>query len=154
MQEVPKILHILLPPVWLAISFIGQLILNWKLPGPMILNTPWNYFGILPFSAGIGLIFWALLLFKRAGTDAVPFRNVTAFVAEGPYRFTRNPMYLAMMFVLLSITMFLGAATPFLMIPFFMLIITVLFIRREETLLETKFGEEYLAYKRCVRRWI
>ena len=154
MQTVPLLIRIFLPPVWLLIFLIGEGMLNLWLPGPQLFETPWNYFGIFPILIGIGLAIWAHQLFRNAGTDVVPFRNISAFVVAGPYHFTRNPMYLGMTLVLLGAAIQLGVMTPFLIIPIFMAVITTLFIRREENLMETKFGAVYLDYKHRIRRWL
>ena len=103
---------------------------------------------------GLALIIWAALLFRRAGTGIVPFSDATALVAEGPYRFTRNPMYLGMAAMLLGAALLLGSLTPFLVIPAFMALIAERFILPEEAMLEREFGERYAAYKLRVRRWL
>jgi protein-S-isoprenylcysteine O-methyltransferase Ste14 len=102
----------------------------------------------------IGLILWAALLFKRAGTNIRPFLPSTALVLSGPYRFTRNPMYLGMAGTLLGAGVFMGSITPFVVIPAFMALITERFIVREEEKLEAAFGREYLDYKARVWRWL
>ena len=93
-------------------------------------------------------------LFVRAGTDVIPFRNVSALVTTGVFRFTRNPMYLGMVLVLLGCAVTVGAATALIIPPLFMVIVELRFIRPEEAMLRELFPEEYPAYCQRVRRWL
>jgi protein-S-isoprenylcysteine O-methyltransferase Ste14 len=102
----------------------------------------------------IGLILWAAALFRRAGTNIRPYLPSTALVVSGPYRFTRNPMYLGMAGTLLGVAVFLGSITPFVVIFAFMGLIKERFILLEEAKLEAAFGSDYVQYKERVRRWL
>jgi protein-S-isoprenylcysteine O-methyltransferase Ste14 len=133
----------------LAMGFFHQVA-----PGAYIIQAPYRYGGIVLMVLSIGLILWAALLFKRAGTNIRPFLPSTALVLSGPYRFTRNPMYLGMAGTLLGAGVFMGSITPFVVIPAFMALITERFIVREEEKLEAAFGREYLDYKARVWRWL
>lgn len=75
-------------------------------------------------------------------------------VTSGLYRFSRNPMYVGLLVVLLGYAIWLGGITPFLMLPLFIFLITTQQIIPEEEILENKFGQEYLDYKMRVRRWL
>jgi protein-S-isoprenylcysteine O-methyltransferase Ste14 len=103
---------------------------------------------------GIMIIFWPFLAFTRAGTGIVPFSEATQLVTGGMYRVTRNPMYLGMALLLAGAACAAGSLTAFLPLPLFVWIITVRFIVGEERFLEAAFGNEYLAYKARVRRWL
>jgi protein-S-isoprenylcysteine O-methyltransferase Ste14 len=96
----------------------------------------------------------AMARFRRAGTPVIPFSPTTALVVDGPYRFSRNPIYLGMAALYIGLAVILGLMWAFLFLPFVLLAIDRLVIAREEPYLERKFGEEYVAYKRRVRRWI
>jgi protein-S-isoprenylcysteine O-methyltransferase Ste14 len=122
--------------------------------GPELLAPPWTYLGIVPFLVGSVLPLWAAGLFKRAGTGVVPFSKTTALVVTGPYRFTRNPMYLGLLLVVLGIAMWLGTLVPFLVVPVLGVALQKGFIEKEERLLEEQFGDEYRAFRARVRRWI
>ena len=104
--------------------------------------------------ASLGIVFWARMLFVKAGTTVKPFQESSELVMMGPFNLTRNPMYLSMTVFLLGLAILLGSLTPFFIIPFFVWIITKRFIRVEERMLEQRFGESYRAYKARVRRWI
>ncbi|MEE8233425.1 MAG: isoprenylcysteine carboxylmethyltransferase family protein, partial [Gammaproteobacteria bacterium] len=94
------------------------------------------------------------LYFKKSGTAIRPFETSTVLVKGGPYRFTRNPMYLGMVLILIGMAIYLGSLTPWFVIPVFFLIIQEWFIKYEEPFLENTFGKEYQDYKTKVRRWI
>jgi len=110
--------------------------------------------GIVLMALAIALAAWAALLFRRAGTGIVPFSPATVLVVSGPYRFTRNPMYLGLAGTLLGAAVLMGSITPFVVIPAFMALIAERFIAAEEAMLERAFGRQYLEYKSRVRRWL
>jgi protein-S-isoprenylcysteine O-methyltransferase Ste14 len=92
--------------------------------------------------------------FSKAGTPVVPFERSTALVTDGSYRLTRNPMYVGMVMILAGIALLLGTVGPWLPIPLFVWVMRSSFIIREERFLEELFGQQYLAYKSRVRRWL
>jgi protein-S-isoprenylcysteine O-methyltransferase Ste14 len=83
-----------------------------------------------------------------------PFSEAKTLVVRGPYRWTRNPMYLGMAAILLGFALYLGSVTPFIVIPAFMGLIAERFIVPEEEMLEKTFGQAYSDYKARVRRWL
>jgi len=91
---------------------------------------------------------------KRADTNVDPREPTTAIVTGGPYRFTRNPLYLSMTLIYAGITALANALPAALLLPFVLHIMRRGVIEREERYLERKFGDEYLDYKARVRRWI
>ncbi len=107
-------------------------------------------------TAGLTLDFTSLFLFLRAKTTAHPFREnkAAALVTTGFYRYTRNPMYLGLLLLLIGWAIRMGSATPFLLLPLFVMVITSKQIIREEKALSKLFGEDYLIYKSRVRRWL
>ncbi len=146
--------RLLVPPVYLLVSLLLMAFFHHIAPLAQIIVAPYRYAGIVLMGLGIGLILWAAILFRRAGTDVRPFKPSTALVAKGPYTFTRNPMYLGMTGVLLGAAILMGSITPFVVIPAFMAVITERFILGEEQKMERAFGSHYLAYKERVRRWL
>ena len=96
----------------------------------------------------------AIAHFRRAGTSMVPFNPSTALVTTGPYRFTRNPMYVGMACLYVGLAFALGMMWPLALLPIVIVLVDRLVIAREERYLERKFGEEYLAFTRRVRRWV
>jgi len=101
-----------------------------------------------------GLAIWAARAMKAAGTNIRPDRPSLAIVKTGPYRFTRNPMYLSLTLLQLAIGFGLDDWVPLLLAVPLILIFHFGVILREERYLAAKFGEPYLAYKREVRRWL
>ena len=96
----------------------------------------------------------AMILFFRARTSPLPIKPTTAIVETGPYRFTRNPMYLGLGLLYLGITLWVDTLWPLLCLPLVIFLVQRFVIEREERYLEAKFGEGYHAYKARVRRWI
>jgi protein-S-isoprenylcysteine O-methyltransferase Ste14 len=143
-----------LPPVYLVLSIGAMAVLHFGFPIAHPIGEPYRYAGAVLIGLAIALIVWAAALFKRAGTGIVPFSDATALVGAGPYRFTRNPMYLGMAGVLVGAAVALGSLTPWLVLPAFVRIISERFIAPEEALLERTFGRAYLDYKAAVRRWL
>jgi protein-S-isoprenylcysteine O-methyltransferase Ste14 len=91
---------------------------------------------------------------KRAGTNVDPREPTTAIVTEGPYRFTRNPLYLCLTLVYAGISALANALWAVLLLPGVLAVMRRGVIEREERYLERKFGDEYVNYKARVRRWI
>lgn len=110
--------------------------------------------------AVVGFLLWlvldgvASLRFVRAKTPVIPFKPTTALVTDGPYRISRNPIYLGMATLYVGLTFLLGIMWALLFLPFVLIAVDRLVIAREEPYLERKFGQEYVEYKRRVRRWI
>jgi protein-S-isoprenylcysteine O-methyltransferase Ste14 len=105
-------------------------------------------------AGGITLNIRAHGLFKRAGTSVKPFEPTTALIVEGPFAFSRHPMYLGMVLILIGSGFALGSRSPWLVVPVFVCQINRRFIAAEEAKLEATFGSRYLGYKRKVRRWL
>jgi protein-S-isoprenylcysteine O-methyltransferase Ste14 len=91
---------------------------------------------------------------RQAGSNVDPREPATTVVTGGPYRFTRNPMYLGFTLMYVGISALTNALLPILLLPAIQQLMRRGVIEREERYLESKFGEEYLRYKEGVRRWI
>lgn len=100
------------------------------------------------------LIASAFICFRRARTTVNPYGRSTAIVESGPYRFTRNPMYVAMTLIYLAAALWLGSWVAVALLPVVLLVVDRGVIRREEIYLSRRFGDEYTRYLRRVRRWI
>jgi protein-S-isoprenylcysteine O-methyltransferase Ste14 len=129
-------------------------VLHFGFPIAQPIREPYRYAGAVLIVLAFALGFWALLLFRRARTGVVPFSEATALITAGPYRFTRNPMYLGMAGILVGTAVWLGSITPWLVLPAFIGIITERFIVPEEAMLERAFGTRYHEYRGAVRRWL
>ncbi|CAA0122560.1 Uncharacterised protein [Halioglobus japonicus] len=146
--------RIIYPPIWLLFGLIAIFASNEYFPGPRFLSLTWQIVGGILIVIGLGLLVIANGLFTRAGTGVIPFRNVSALVTEGIYRYTRNPMYLGMLAVLLGCALTVGATFALLVPPVFAVIIELRFIRPEEAMLREIFPQDYPAYCERVRRWL
>ena len=96
----------------------------------------------------------AVALFRNAGTTPNPTKATTALVLRGPYRLTRNPMYVGFAALYLGVTLLVNSLWPLLLFPVVIALVQTRVIAREEAYLEAKFGDEYRAYKQQVRRWL
>ena len=105
-------------------------------------------------AAGIALLAWCKRTLAAAGTPLPGGLPTTAIVRAGPYGLSRNPIYVAFAFVHLGVALALDSAWILAMLAPAILLIALVVIPREERYLQTKFGEEYLAYKAAVRRWV
>ena len=107
-------------------------------------------------AAALGLTFmgWGLLTFFLARTSIIPVRPASRLVVSGPYRFSRNPMYVGLAALHLGLALLLDAAWPILLLPLVLVSVYLLVIRREERYLASAFVDEYRTYCRRVRRWL
>jgi protein-S-isoprenylcysteine O-methyltransferase Ste14 len=105
-------------------------------------------------AAGLLLIGAGLVTFVLARTAVMPTRAARQLVAWGPYRFTRNPMYVGLTGLYLGLTLLLNMAWPLVTLPGVLVVMTAFVIRREERHLRRAFGDDYEAYCLRVRRWL
>lgn len=143
------------PPPFLYVAFfLVGLLLERIAPAVSLPRGPALAIAAVCLLPGFGLLFWSLLLFLKARTSPLPMLPTTAIVRSGPYRWTRNPMYLAMLLIYTGVALWFDVfwALPF--VPAVIFLVGRLVIRKEERYLEEKFGEEYRRYKTQVRRWI
>lgn len=110
--------------------------------------------GVSVAGVGVALIAVAAGLFRRHHTTLNPHGDSTVLVQSGLYRYSRNPMYLGMLLVLAGAALVLGHPAAWLLPPVFAAAVTHANIRREEQLLEERFGHDYRTYRQRVRRWI
>ncbi|WP_331054806.1 isoprenylcysteine carboxylmethyltransferase family protein [Longimicrobium sp.] len=104
--------------------------------------------------AGLAIILWGVLTFRRARTGIYPTQPASRIVYAGPYRFTRNPMYTGMLAAYLGGMLLARTAWPLLLLPAVLLLLQHFVISREERYLEAEFGAEYHEYRQRVRRWL
>jgi protein-S-isoprenylcysteine O-methyltransferase Ste14 len=96
----------------------------------------------------------AFLEMRRAGTHVDPAQPATALVTQGPFRLTRNPLYLSLTLLYAGIALMVNSLWAIVLLPGALIVIRYGVINREERYLERTFGEQYLSYKAKVRRWI
>jgi protein-S-isoprenylcysteine O-methyltransferase Ste14 len=96
----------------------------------------------------------AFVAFRRARTTLIPNRPASAFVTTGPYRFTRNPMYVSLVALYLAVMVFANSWWPLVLLPLVVLLVDRMIIAREERYLAGAFPDAFAAYAARVRRWI
>ncbi|MFN8411786.1 MAG: isoprenylcysteine carboxylmethyltransferase family protein [Anaerolineales bacterium] len=153
-KDSPNINKNIHPPFVALFYLIMGILLQRFLPIPIQISP------ILQ-NAGFGLIFLgflcgvgAFLEFRKARTTLDPHGSVKVLVTNGIYRFTRNPIYLGFLFMVLGFPLNYGSLWGIIIAPFFIITINRMVIEKEETYLEKKFGEAYTSYKSKVRRWL
>jgi protein-S-isoprenylcysteine O-methyltransferase Ste14 len=117
-------------------------------------SVPRSWAGVAIFAIAFALAIWAIVTIRQAGTQVETYKPTTAIVANGPYRFTRNPIYLGMMLALIGLAVILDSLWLLATLVPFYLVIRYGVVAREEAYLERKFGDVYLGYKSRVRRWL
>ncbi len=142
------------PPLIYAGALATGLLANTVLPTVFVQCRVTRLLGLPLLGAGLLLFLSGLLTMRRAGTDVRPDKPTSSLVVAGPYRFTRNPIYLGFTLFYGGITALANSLPSALLLPFVLVVMRRGVIEREERYLERVFGEEYLQYKARVRRWI
>jgi protein-S-isoprenylcysteine O-methyltransferase Ste14 len=146
-----------------------------RFPPPLLYALPWLAGWLLgrlvpvrwlPSITAVRLVGWPLVaaavlltgtavgLFRALGNTPNPRKPVVALAVEGPYRWTRNPMYLGLAALYIGLAALFNTVWPLVFLPFVILLIQRLVIAKEERYLEAKFGQTFRDYKARVRRWI
>jgi protein-S-isoprenylcysteine O-methyltransferase Ste14 len=144
------------PPPLLYIAFLGLgiLVSAWY-PVHLLPPTLARMLGGVMLAGGIVLgPIWGIWTLRAAGTTIRPDKPSTKLVTDGPYRFSRNPLYLALTITYAGIALIANSIWTLLLLVPVTLIMSRFVIRREEDYLGRTFGEEYERYKANVRRWI
>lgn len=150
-RSIPRIL----PPPLIYLLFVG---LAWGLgallPMPLPDNdwTHWAGWGLI--DAGLVLMLWSALQMIRQRTTINPYGTPTKLLEQGPFRLSRNPIYVADTLIYAGIALLLASLWPWLLLPALILCMNRTVIRHEEALLTERFGDSYRAYQARVRRWI
>lgn len=139
------------PTTYLTLCVILMVGLDFVYSLP-VLGAKYNLLGGGLIILGIFLNLWADQIFKKERTTVKPNETPGQMIVKGPFKVSRNPMYLGMVLGLLGIAILLDSAISFLFPILFVLIIERKFIPVEEQALEKRFGKEYLNYKKRVRR--
>jgi len=146
---------VLMPPPLVYLGFIGLgVALHTVVPLRLGLGWPGRGLGVMLIALAAGLAFWAIREFHRAKTNVVPHKPATAIITAGPFRWTRNPLYIGLSLIHAGIALIVGSGWILIMLLPALIVIRYGVIAREERYLEAKFGDVYRAYKAAVRRWI
>ena len=143
------------PPIAWALAVLAGLALNWFMPLPIVpAAVLGGWLGALLFALALALFVWAIATMTRGGSNVPTNLPTTTIVDTGPYRFTRNPIYLAMVLGLIGLAIAFNTLWLLLVPVPFALVIRYGVIAREEAYLERKFGDVYRRYRSRVRRWL
>ncbi len=154
-HEVPENAGVVAPPPLIyAGALIVGLVTNALFPVAFLPRVLSRMLGWPLIGGGLLLGVYGFRTLRGAGTNVDPSESTSALVLEGPYRFTRNPLYVAMTLLYGGISARANALWPMLLLPLVLRVMRGGVIEREERYLERLFGEEYLRYKARVRRWI
>ena len=141
------------PLIFLCFLILGYLLNHYYplvvLEGPLSTIISAIFFVYAGLTAGLAFFYMV-----KSGTNVDARKPTKTIVTKSVYSYTRNPMYLSMVILLIAFSLLLNALWIALLIPFFMFVMQKGVIEREEAYLENKFGSEYLQYKNRVRRWI
>jgi protein-S-isoprenylcysteine O-methyltransferase Ste14 len=153
-QDHPNINRNIHPPILLLFHIVAAFLLNRLLPLPISFPKPLEWAGYILVFIGLGFAFSAVGLFMKIQTTLDPHGSVSAIVTSGPYRFSRNPIYLGFVCTLIGLPLALGNYWGVALSPLLMVLLYRLVIKHEEAYLEKKFGDEYTSYRSRVRRWL
>lgn len=142
------------PPLIYALPLAAGLYMDRRVPFPVMPAEYGWWIGVALAAVAAVLIVSAFVQFRLKHTAVVPYRPTTAIIRSGPFRITRNPVYLAMSLGYMGIALMMNSTWPLLLLPLVLLVVHRGVILREERYLEQKFGDEYSSYKVSVRRWI
>lgn len=144
------------PLLFLAALGLGYLLSRYVPIGPGLAkpNALGLTVGLIFIALGFALAIRSVQMFRRAGTHVVPGEPATALVMTGPYRFTRNPIYIGFVLVYFGLSIVLTSVWILLLLLPVLAILQRGVVLREEAYLERRFGEAYNAYAKRVPRWL
>jgi protein-S-isoprenylcysteine O-methyltransferase Ste14 len=145
---------LVIPPLAYIVTLAVGLVAHLLRPVPVLPALPARILGVLLFLASAMISIPARRAMHRAGTNIRPDQPTLAIVTDGPFRYTRNPLYLSITILYIAISLLVNALWPLLLLVPLLVLMQEGVIKREERYLEVKFGEPYTSYKARVRRWL
>src|ERR1043166_4024481 len=140
------------PPLVFAVILLAGMALQFVWPLPLFHRHPSRWIGGVLAIGSAALAKWGEMALQRAGTHVNPSQPTIAIVQNGPFRFSRNPLYLSLMMLYVGVSLMFNALMPVLLFPLLVVVVHFGIVRREERYLETKFGDPYRRYQQKVRR--
>ena len=153
-QDHPNINRNIHPPFVMLAHLLAAFLLNWLLPLPTAFPNSFEWAGYFLVFAGLGFAVSAVSQFGKMRTTLDPHGSVSIIVTGGPYRLSRNPIYLGFVCTLIGLPLALGNVWGAVLSPLLMVAMNSLVIKHEEAYLEEKFKDVYTSYKSRVRRWL
>ena len=149
----PKL--VLPPPTYPAVLFVMAWVLDRHVIPPFIDGvSPAPWLGAILAILGLGAAVWAVLRFMHAGTHVEPHKPTLAMVMDGPFRFSRNPIYASFFALFAGVGMIMKLEWTIVFLPILWLCLRLWVIAPEEAFLSRRFGTEYEHYRQKVRRWL
>jgi len=145
---------LVLPPLLYGVALAAGFLLQWLAPRPIVLSTARYWAGGVCLAFGVVLAFWGRAVMERAGTNVNPTLPTTALVVTGPFRLSRNPLYLALTLMYVGLALLANALWVLVLLMPLLFMVHFGVVRREERYLERKFGDAYRAYRSRVRRYL
>jgi protein-S-isoprenylcysteine O-methyltransferase Ste14 len=151
-SDVPNVL--VLPPLLYGVALAIGFLVQWIAPRQIVPSNARYWLGGVLLAAGVFLALWGRRVMERAGTNVNPTLPSTALVATGPFRFSRNPLYVALTLMYVGLALLANALWVLLLIVPVLVLMHYGVVRREERYLEAKFGDRYREYRSRVRRYL
>jgi len=142
------------PPRIAQFLVLVAALLHWVTPLKQLQFYSSHVLGLLVGGAGFAVMMWGWWLFRKFDTAICPGAKPRRLVASGIYRLSRNPMYLGMVAMLFGIALYVGSLPFYLAAAVYLVVIDLYFCPYEEKRLIDVFGDDYLAYRKRVRRWL
>ena len=154
-DRAPRPRTLILPPAPYAAAMLGGWWLDREVHAlPLDWGVTTRASGWLLVGIGLALFVWTLVTFWRHRTTVNPYLAASSLCTGGPFRFSRNPIYVGDWFILVGVSLLLATWWPLLFAPLIWAMLRYGVIRHEEAHLEAKFGDDYRMYKTRVRRWL
>ncbi|SHJ66294.1 Protein-S-isoprenylcysteine O-methyltransferase Ste14 [Tangfeifania diversioriginum] len=144
----------IMPTTWFLCFLALTILLNFLIGEKKVIPFPYNQFGWIPLVLGIVFNLWTDNLFKKHETTVKPYLKPSCFITKGPFCISRNPMYLGMLLILTGTAILLKSVLLLSSSLLFVFVMEGFYIRKEELFMTEQFGENFLKYKRKVRRWL
>ena len=145
---------VVLPPLLYGMALAVGFLLQWLAPRAIVASATRYWAGGIVLALGLALAFWGRHHMERAGTNVNPREPTTALVVSGPFRFSRNPLYVALTLMYAGLAVVANAFWVLVLLVPVLLLLHSGVVRREERYLEAKFGEAYRQYRARVRRYL
>jgi protein-S-isoprenylcysteine O-methyltransferase Ste14 len=136
-----------------AFLLVLPFLLHYLFPVMILIAWPYTYLGPILILGGLALQSWASIIFRKVGTSFQLHGKSPLLVTTGPFQFSRNPMYLGMLFWLIGLSVLLGSLSVFLLPILFFLVANFYMVPLEEKSMERTFETQFNTYKQRVRRW-
>ena len=137
-----------------AVLIALSIVCHYLFPLMIVVHKPYTYLGIVLMLLGLALSTWTSTTFRRAGASYQLKGESSVLMSSGPFRISRNPMYVGMLVWLIGLAVLLGSLTALLFPVLFFLMTNFLIIPVEERRMEKTLGERFTEYKGRVRRWL